>query len=73
MENSGNLEKNHVNQSLAKILTEIFLFWVFSWFFLNSPGGYIIWNLEKNPVQLHCQTFITLVVTQYVKYEILDG
>ena len=29
-------------------------------------------NLEKNLVQLHCQTFVTLVVTKYVKYEILD-
>ena len=29
--------------------------------------------LFENPGKMHCQTFITLAVTQYVNYEILDG
>ena len=45
----------------------------YSWFFLNSPGGNTIENFEKNPGKLHCQTFIKLVATQYVKSETLDG
>ena len=45
----------------------------YSWFFLNSPGEKTIENLEKNPGKLHCQTFIKLVATQYVKSETLDG
>ena len=30
-------------------------------------------NLEKNLAKLHYQTLIILVVTQYVKYKILEG
>ena len=30
-------------------------------------------NLEKNPVKLHYQTLITLVVTKCVKNEIPEG
>ena len=30
-------------------------------------------SLEKNLGKIHCQTLITLVVTQQVKYEILEG
>ena len=41
--------------------------------FLKYPGRNTIENLEKNPGKLHCQTFIKLVVTQYVKSETLDG
>ena len=30
-------------------------------------------NLEKNLSKLHRQILITFLVTQYVKYEILEG
>ena len=41
--------------------------------FLKEMEEILFENFEKNPVQLHCQTFIILVITQYVKYEMLDG
>ena len=58
-----NLEKKF---SLASILTEncVFLKKLFSRFFLNCPGEISFGNLEKNPSKLHCQTLITLIVTQ---------
>ena len=30
-------------------------------------------NIKKNPGKLHYQNVIALAVTQYVKYEILEG
>ena len=69
-------KKNHISQNLAKILTEncccCFVF-IFSWFSYIAQEEKVFENLEKNPFKLHYQTLIILVVTQQVKYEILEG
>ena len=65
-------KKIHRRQNLAKILTEKFVLKkkFFAWFFLNCPGGKIVFSIvfenlgkKKNLGKLHYLTLITLAVT----------
>ena len=76
--NSENLEKKiDTSKSLAKMLTEnrhFFLKKFFFMFFLKiGQEENVFKKLEENSGKLHFQALITLLVTQWVKYGILEG
>ena len=70
--------KNHVSQNLTRILTKFFLILFFfckkSFFHAFSQIAMRRKYLKiLRKIQANSQTLITLVVTQYVKYEIPEG
>ena len=70
--------KNHVSQNLTRILTNFFLILFFfckkSFFHAFSQIAMRRKYLKiLRKIQANSQTLITLVVTQYVKYEIPEG
>ena len=67
----GTWEKNYISQNLGKILIEKNFLSFFPVFPEIDLEDMILQNFEKNPGKLHYQTLITLVVIQYVKYEML--
>ena len=80
LEKSENPEKNsYKSEPGYNFNTKFFFFFLksffmfFFFFFEITLEGKVFENLEKNPSKLHYQTLITLVIRQYVKYEILEG
>ena len=67
----GTWKKNYISQNLGKILIEKNFLSFFPVFPEIDLEDMILQNFEKNPGKLHYQTLITLVVIQYVKYEML--